>query len=303
MKPDPSSAARPWKGVIFHCCGVYGRVYQDARTGEWKGNCPRCARPTVLSMLLLLLFLLLPKPGQAEVADTAKTQPAITTGLDIFVQPGVQFLGFEDRERYQTVLDTLYARYRSAAGKDSAKVTKQDFQKVNFCFPVSAGLQWRFNETHAVAAGVGYFHNRESVVLSESDGELHEFYYALQGVPAYLEYRLGISHNLLTLRNQDQFSILARWYWFLPGTEIYSSWGSIPARSDWLGNGWGVSLGYHLFSWKRLSIFSDLGFTSLRVDSDSPWSDVVPDTTGRKASWELGGIQLQFRASFGAYRR
>lgn len=294
MKPDPAPAARPWKGVIFHCCGVYGRVYQDLRTGEWKGNCPRCARPTVLAALLLCLLALLLFPSHGHAQDSA--------GVGIFIQPGIQFLGFDDRERFQTALDSQYTRYRAAAGADSLDVTKQDFQKVNFCFPISMGLQWHINERHAIAAGAGYFYDRESVVLSETEGKLHELTYTLQGVPAFVEYRLGISPNLISLREFSQFSVLARWYWFLPGTEIYSTWGRVRAQPELLGNGWGLSLGYHIGSWKRLSLFGDLGFTSLKVSSRGSWSEIVPESNPGKARWEMGGIQLQIRASFGAFR-
>lgn len=294
MKPD-SPAPRPWKGVIFNCCGVYGRVYQDARTGEWKGFCPRCGRATMLSWLLLVVVLLCAlTPSSALAQDSS--------GLALFVQPSVQFLGFDDRERFQGELDSIYIDYRSAAGEDSAKVKKQDFQKVNFCFPLYAGLSYAISPRQAVALGAGYFYDREAVVLSDASGDLHELTYTLQGLPAFVEYRLGISPELVSLKEKSQFSLIARWYWFLPGTEIWSTWGHVRAIPEPLGSGWGLSLGYHVGSWRRFSLFGDLGFTSLSVKSHSPWSDLVPTTDVGKAAWDLGGIQLQLRASFDPLR-
>lgn len=291
MKPDSSvPAPRPWKGVVFHCCGAYGRVYQN-RDGSWRGFCPRCGRGTVLNLLwMLVAFVMLLTPSLAQAQEKA--------GFSAFVQPGVQFLGFDDRSRFQTAIDTIYANYRAAAGEDSAKVTKQDFQKVNFAFPVYAGLQWRIDSTHSFALAAGWFHNREAVVISEVTGDLHEYYYVLQGFPLYAEYRMAISPKLISLSDHSDFSILLRWYWFLPGTEIYSSWGRVGAESDWKGNGWGLSLGYHIGTWKYFSVFGDMGFTSVSVRSNDTWNQVVPDTTSSRARWDLGGIQLQLRTSF-----
>lgn len=294
MKPEKTIPRRPWKGVIFHCCGVYGRVYQDPVTHKWSGFCPRCGRQTMLSLLLLLLVFLFGFTPHVNAQDSS--------GVALFIQPGIQFLGFDDRNRFQTELDSHYVQLRRYAGDDSTNVTKQDYQKVNFAFPVYAGVQWHVRSHHSVAAGMGYIYDREAVVLSDGELQLQERYYTLQAIPAFIEYRLSISPHLIRLRDKDQFSILARWYWFLPGTEIYSSSGHVKANSDWTGNGWGVSLGYHLGSWRRLSLFGDLGFSSLRVHSDQTWDQVVQHSSPDKASWELGGIQMQIRASFGAIR-
>ncbi|MCL2282200.1 MAG: hypothetical protein FWC26_02670 [Fibromonadales bacterium] len=52
MTTDNSGNAqrRKWLGVISHCCGVYTRVYLNS-SGEWAGNCARCARRIVRVML------------------------------------------------------------------------------------------------------------------------------------------------------------------------------------------------------------------------------------------------------------
>ena len=39
---------RPWKGVIFSCCGVYGRVYLSVVTRQYVGYCPKCYAKAVV---------------------------------------------------------------------------------------------------------------------------------------------------------------------------------------------------------------------------------------------------------------
>ncbi len=40
--PADSGPARPWLGVLFKCCHVYGRMYRDADGVRYTGRCPRC---------------------------------------------------------------------------------------------------------------------------------------------------------------------------------------------------------------------------------------------------------------------
>lgn len=37
-----SSAARPFLGIWFKCCHVYGRMYKTDDGARYRGNCPKC---------------------------------------------------------------------------------------------------------------------------------------------------------------------------------------------------------------------------------------------------------------------
>ncbi|TWT83396.1 hypothetical protein CA13_48610 [Planctomycetes bacterium CA13] len=38
------SQRRPFLGIQFECCGIYGRIYRNAAQTAYVGNCPKCAK-------------------------------------------------------------------------------------------------------------------------------------------------------------------------------------------------------------------------------------------------------------------
>lgn len=225
--------------------------------------------------------------------------------ISIFVQPAISFLSFEEREYFQNAVDTIYNEFRANAltEEETLSVAKQDFQKVNFCFPITGGLQFQVFDDQFISAGLGFIYDDESVVLTDRKNKTHNYSYTIQGIPLYLEYRLAIPLNLMTLSDGGLFSVALRWYWTLPGTEIYSTWGKIEAENSPLGAGFGFSVGYLIASWKRLNIFGDIGFSTIKVKSKKTFADLVPDGPEEKAKWDIGGLQLQIRVSFGLWNK
>ncbi len=225
--------------------------------------------------------------------------------LSFFIQPSISFIGFDSRDKFQAQIDTIYKDFRAQAltEAESAYVAKQDFQNVNFCFPITAGLQYQIRDGHFMSLGFGYIYDNESVVVTDRKDKIHNYSYTLQGFPLYLEYRIAFPTSLISISNASLFSISVRWYWMLPGTEIYSSWGHIEAETKPYGNGFGVSLGYLVTSWKNINIYGDIGYSRIIVRSDEPFSGVVPDTDTDKAKWNLGGLMLQFRFSLGVINK
>jgi hypothetical protein len=225
--------------------------------------------------------------------------------IALFLQPGISFLSFDQREYFQDAIDTIHHEFLTQAldKRDSANVAKQDFQKVNFCFPIYAGLQFQLRQDHFVSIGAGYIHDNESVVLVDQNNRSHHYSYTIQGFPLFLEYRFAIPVNLMSLSNESLFSIALRWYWTLPHTEIYTSWGKLAAETPYYGSGFGLSIGYLLFNWKSLYVYGDLGYSYISVKSKKQYADIVPDGPEEKAKWNIGGIQLQIRVSFGAWNK
>lgn len=225
--------------------------------------------------------------------------------LSVFVQPSISFLSFEERKYFQEAIDTIYYGFKANAVNraESLNVAKQDFQKVNFCFPVTAGIQWQFLEDHFLSTGIGFIYDNESVVLTDRRSGTHSYEYTLQGVPLFLEYRFALPKNFITLSTGGLFSIAVRWYWALPGTEIYTTWGYLGAKTPIYGSGFGLSVGYLFATWKNFKLYGDIGFNSISVESEKNFSDIVPNGPKEKAKWNLGGIQLQIRGSFGFWNK
>ncbi len=257
------------------------------------------SRKKILPLLAALLF------SASAFAESEEKLDHDNSIFSVFVQPSISFIGFSEREYFQDAIDTIYYGFKGAAinSAESLNVAKQDFQKVNFCFPITAGIQFQVLEDQFLSAGIGFIYDNESVVLTDRKSSTHSYEYTLQGVPFYLEYRLALPKNFITLSTGGLFSLAVRWYWVLPGTEIYTTWGYLGAKTPLYGAGFGVSLGYLFASWRSFKLYGDIGFNSISVTSNKKFSDIVPNGPDEKAKWNLGGIQLQIRASFGFWNK
>ena len=256
-----------------------------------------------LAKKILCLCLVLGAVAFAESEDNTNIHD--NSRIALFLQPGISFLSFDQREYFQDAIDTIHNEFLVQAldKKDSANVAKQDFQKVNFCFPLYGGLQFQLRQDHFVSVGAGFIYDNESVVLVDQNNRTHNYSYTIQGFPLFLEYRFAISSNLMTLAGESLFSIALRWYWTLPHTEIYTSWGKLAAETPYYGSGFGFSIGYLLFNWRSMYVFGDLGYSSISVKSKKQYADIVPDGPEEKAKWNIGGIQVQIRISFGVWNK
>ncbi|MDR2579448.1 MAG: hypothetical protein LBC85_00440 [Fibromonadaceae bacterium] len=230
-----------------------------------------------------------PLPDAIDIFDTTSRDTTIKPGFYFFALLGVQFIDFKDRAKFQNLLDIRFAELKASYLEDSLGLfpQKQDFQKVNLTFPIAAGLIWQLNDMHSFGLGLSFLYSNESVILVDKHGENYNLRYALRAFPLFTEYRLLISPDLISLRNGDYFSLFLRYYWMLPGTEIYSTWGKAKADFEPLGNGFGVFLGYRFAEWERLSFFGEIGYSSLDVKSS--------DKNRVLASWNLGGISIFIR--------
>lgn len=40
-----SASRRPFVGIQFLCCEIYGRIYRNREVTAYEGRCPRCGKP------------------------------------------------------------------------------------------------------------------------------------------------------------------------------------------------------------------------------------------------------------------
>ena len=44
MTDNDKKEPKKFLGIMFDCCGVYGRIYQNKEGNAYVGRCPKCMR-------------------------------------------------------------------------------------------------------------------------------------------------------------------------------------------------------------------------------------------------------------------
>lgn len=47
---EENNQKRKFLGIMFDCCGVYGRIYPNKENTAYVGRCPHCLRPIRISI-------------------------------------------------------------------------------------------------------------------------------------------------------------------------------------------------------------------------------------------------------------
>jgi hypothetical protein len=46
----PRQQNKPFLGIFYECCRLYGRVYLNRAGTAFEGRCPRCLKPVVVHL-------------------------------------------------------------------------------------------------------------------------------------------------------------------------------------------------------------------------------------------------------------
>ncbi len=235
---------------------------------------------------------------------------ADSSRFSIYIQAGIQFVDFDDRDRFfSEVAQTKTYMQRENSFGNVVTVREQDtFEPVNFTIPVYLGFSSKITHNISVSTGIGYyFHTREIAILSEDEDDGKTFEYSLKAVPLFLEYRHKFSESLITIKEVRNFNFSFRWFWFLEQTEIratnrpvglakekirsiestesnytYSDIDNLnhekvlKSKFDPWGNGGGIYLGYEFNQWKSISLEGDIGVNIVKIQGTKPWSSLLP---------------------------
>jgi hypothetical protein len=226
-----------------------------------------------------------------------------TSSWHLFVGGAVQFTEFTQRsyfiDEFESHRTRILAQEMSSEDSSLVRNQYQPYEQVNFAFPISLGINWHWSENHYSGIGAEWWHRRQEAMLTAPGGEQRIFAYSLQALPVFIEHRYLIPAEIATLNGADLFSIAVQYYWVLPPSYVKNNGRKAEITPQYQGNGWRIALGYEINAWKDFSFSGWLGYSSIKVNSETSWSDLLPALEeSEKMDWDLGGLQMNVRLAW-----
>ena len=208
---------------------------------------------------------------------------------------GYYFINFGDRYRMENEYDYELNILRQAADADSTSSgleKAQEFEKVNFAFPVTLAFRYHPDTSYSLGVGMKYFGHTQEAILKDKDTNNIPIEYSLDAYTVFIEYRSLVSQELITLRNGVRFSYGIKYYWAMPFSHVAFSDKKIYSEFDPMGNGFSFHLGYTIRWFGRYQFNGELEYSRVNMQGEFPWSSILKSESGssEKASWGVGGI-------------
>lgn len=237
------------------------------------------------------------KAVKSDTQDDHRLYP-----FSVFFKTQIKFIDFEQRERFQKELDHAETTLKSQQvdSELAARIRAQDFQKVNLSFPLFVGWQYRITQDLSLSGALGYLYHQQETLLQIGDNS-QVWAYILESFPLYIELSHLIPDNILSINEVNHLTIGGRIYGHYGDNRIRFGDKLIASQQESGYLGWAAFLGYEYLNWNRLTLNTEIEYSSLSAQSDSYWYELLPNTSSEKPqsiAWDLGGIALSFNLAW-----
>ena len=215
-----------------------------------------------------------------------------------YLKSQIRFINLSQRTLFQSELSEAEttALEQQTNDESRAKINAQDYQQVNLAFPILMGFKYRPTKVWALGIGMGYlYHQQETLMQLGSQNQ--EWSYAVESFPIFLEVSHLISSNIIQVTDVNQFHIGARIFAHYGNNSLLSRGKVAISEKEFGYDGWGAFLGYEYFSWKYVSINTEVEYSQMTIQSKLPWAELLPKSQLENEAltqWDMGGIAISF---------
>ena len=199
---------------------------------------------------------------------------------------GIDFIDFGAKDKFEAALN-------ARTTMDSLK-TLQNYEPVHLAIPI--GIQGIFpisTYLDLVAKTHSYWY-KQTAILGNKTTNAHagDEWYVSQANLGGAGMRYSLPPALLSVTGQLGLYTQGVWYWNLGGSELYSPYGSAPARYRPWGSGYELQFGFQQTMIKPWKFTGAIGFLHQEFTSDNSWSQLLRHAPPPgKVSWNSSAIQ------------
>jgi hypothetical protein len=229
-----------------------------------------------------------PKPASPDTGFRADTVTAkLTRRHPAFsVWLGAEFSDLDAKEDFEADLAARTA-------KDSLK-TLQAYEKAHLSFPLGVQAVYPIGAWFDVVAKARASWYKQTAILGRpaDNTSAGELWYAVQATLGGAGLRYYVPPSLLSVTGSLGLYVQALWLWNLGGSELYTKYGSAPARLDPFGSGYELQFGLQQALKGPWQVAGSIGFVQQDYTSDRNWSDLLHSAApAGRVHWGSSSVQ------------
>ncbi len=213
--------------------------------------------------------------GTAAKPDTGNRRDTVTARLTkrhpaISVWLGADFSDLDAKNAFNASL-------KARTDRDSLE-TLQGYESVQLAFPGGLQAVLPLGPWFDAVAKTRSFWSKQTAILGDKNKRAAgEEWYTSQANLGGLGLRYYVPPSLLSVTGVLGVYFQGVWLWNLGGTEIYTPYGSAPARFEPLGSGYDLQFGLQHSLSGPWQMAISIGFVQQDLTSDRNWSHILRD--------------------------
>jgi hypothetical protein len=212
---------------------------------------------------------------------------------------GAEFSDLDAKEAFKA---DLQERLKASAASGDTLQILQPYEEAHLSFPIGIQAVYPLGPWFDAVGMARFSWYKQNAVLAHSDknkSQAGQAWYASQSSLGGAGLRFYVPPALLSVTGSLGLYTQFLWLWNLGASELYTEYGSAPARLDPAGAGFELLFGLQKALTGHWQLAGSLGFVKQEYSSDRDWSALLHSSApSGKVRWGSNSLQANLSLAF-----